>query len=243
MTDAQFNSSPQFNKPTNTSSSFSKPRKTIGECPTCGQGFTSRSELQSHMEDPPNHAPSIDVDAVSFGEMSSDADSGNEDSPLPKSRNLNSRPDLESDGFEFSGPSVDNDSFEFVESYDDLPSSFESANAPYFSAEQGSVHTVYDEDEQPSAEHPNFERPPSSFTKRSSNHHKTKSSLGVLYCETCNKYFGNETVFKRHFMFGIKHGEQSRDMRNLYYRVWARTWQEEAKDLETRRAGSNVMDI
>lgn len=194
------------------------------------------------MEDPPNHAPSIDVDAVSFGEMSSNADSENEDSPLPKPQNFDFKPDLESDGFAFSGPSVDNDSFEFVESYDDLPS-FEGVNAPYFAAEQGSIHTVNDEDEQPSVENPNFEQPPASFTKSSSKHHKNKSPLGVLYCETCNRYFGNETVFKRHFMFGIKHGEQPRDMRDLYYRVWARTWKDEAKDVETRRARSDMMDI
>ena len=52
---------------------------------------------------------------------------------------------------------------------------------------------------------------------------------GVLYCGTCDKYFGNEKVFKRHFIFGVKHGEESRDMRDLYYRVWELSWADEAR--------------
>ena len=100
---------------------------------------------------------------------------------------------------------------------------------------------MHDEDEQPSAEYVPFEQMPQSQPRKPAQR-KDKGALGVLYCGTCNKYFGNEKVFKRHFMFGIKHGEEPRDMRDLYYRLWGQTWADEARELEKTR-GSDMHDM
>jgi hypothetical protein len=182
------------------------------------------------MADPPTHPPVDDSDAVSFGEISSDYDSLDEDSypTKPSEMRHDDEPSLENDGFEFSdsgSPNMEQDGFEFV---NPDPSMF--PNAAHFNAEQGSVHTMGDEDEQPSAEYTPFEQSARSQPKKRPREQKEKGALGVLYCGTCDKYFGNEKVFKRHFMFGIKHGEEPRDMRDLYYRVWGKSWADEARE-------------
>lgn len=191
------------------------------------------------MTDPQIHAPASDSDAISFGEMSSDYDSLDEGPYPPKSSETrhDDEPTLDNDGFEFSDsvPNLEQDGFEFV----DAGSSF--FDARHSNTEQGSVHTIYDEDEQPSAEYVPFEQIPQSQPRKPAQQ-KEKGALGVLYCGTCNKYFGNEKVFKRHFMFGIKHGEEPRDMRNLYYRLWGQTWADEVTELEKTK-GSDVYDM
>ncbi len=182
------------------------------------------------MADPVIHAPGSDSDAISFGEMS-DYDSYDEDSSLPKKPSEtrhDDEPSLENDGFEFSSadqgmPNMEDDGFEFIDADSAFP------NAQYFNAEQGSVHTMPDYDEQPRAEHAPFESPRSQPRKQRQK--EERGALGVLYCGTCDKYFGNEKVFKRHFMFGIKHGEEPRDMRELYYKIWGQTWADEAREL------------
>jgi hypothetical protein len=118
------------------------------------------------------------------------------------------------------------DGFEFLDAQESGSSEEGHANS-----QRGSVKSLPDDDEQPpSAECQPIEIPPA----------RPKSvkggALGVLYCGTCNKYFGNEKVFKRHFMFGVKHGEEPRDMRDLYYKVWESLWAEEAR-LRAEEAG------
>lgn len=248
MTNEQFDSHQQPNTSTDFTRSASNGRKTIAECPICAMSFTSRSELRSHMEDPPNHASAVDIDAVSFGEMSSDIDSADEGPNLSKSSKIQSddEPRRETNGFEFpSSPALEKDDFESTDSYGDLPT-YETVftDRRRFNAEQGSVHTVHDEDEQPSAEHRHFEHDTkASMAQSASNRYKPKPAMGVLYCDVCNKYFGNEKVFKRHFMFGIKHGEESEDLADLYYRAWAKTWMDEARDTESLRKDSDAVEV
>ncbi|KAF2633901.1 hypothetical protein BU25DRAFT_14674 [Macroventuria anomochaeta] len=233
MADAQFESQQrQFTTPSMDSrGSSAKRRKVIGQCPTCHQSFASRHELRAHMADPQIHAPASDSDAVSFGELSSDYDSLDEDSSphKPSATKHEDEPTLNNDGFAFSSsdgiPSMEQDGFEFT---DADPSFFPSA--AHMNAEQGSVHTMHDEDEQPSAEHKAFDNPIQTPPRRATQ--PKGGALGVLYCGTCDKYFGNEKVFKRHFMFGVKHGEEPRDMMELYYRVWGSSWADEAKETE-----------
>jgi hypothetical protein len=183
------------------------------------------------MANPQTHAPASDSDAVSFGEMSSDYDSMEEDVQTKSAAEPQheDEPTLDNDGFEFSpgneAPNLETDGFEFV----NADSSF-FPTAGRFSAEQGSVHTVPDADEQPSAEYTSFEQ--STKSPQESRRRKEKGALGVLYCGTCDRLFGNEKVFKRHFMFGVKHGAEPRDMRDLYYRVWGQSWADEVKGLE-----------
>lgn len=176
------------------------------------------------MADPAQHPPASDSDAVSFGELSSSYDSQDEgfDLPKPSSTRHEDEPTLENDGFEFTSgngiPDLDHDGFGFADAdMGDFSESF-SANA-----QQGSVDNLPDDDQQPSAEFTPIETPP----KRAKQ--PKGGALGVLYCGTCDKYFGNEKVFKRHFMFMAKHGEEPRDMRDLYYKVWESSWADEAK--------------
>lgn len=159
-----------------------------------------------------HHPPADESDAISFGEMSDydSLDEGQSANHKPSTH----EPTLDQDGFEFS--SADQGDFEHFAAN---PGMFANLNA-----EQGSVHTVNDEDEQPTAES-------TPFGQRTQSQPPRKEALGVLYCGTCDKYFGNEKVFKRHFMFGIKHGEEPRDMRDLYYKVWMKSWEDEAKEV------------
>ncbi|KAJ4315304.1 hypothetical protein N0V94_006000, partial [Neodidymelliopsis sp. IMI 364377] len=156
------------------------------------------------MLDPQTHPPASDSDAISFGELSSDYDSLDEDTlPKPSASQASDEPTLEDDGFEFAGdgaPDMKRDGFEFS---DTGFSSFEGGNYGH-GAEHGSVHTMHDEDEQPSTDYTSFDSTSHPRTPRSRTETQ-KGALGVLYCGTCDKYFGNEKVFKRHFMFGIKH--------------------------------------
>lgn len=113
---------------------------------------------------------------------------------------------------------MEQDGFEFLD-----------ADATFFpsahiNAEQGSIHTLPDSDSQPSAEYTPIETPPRKARQ------PRGGALGVLYCGTCDKYFGNERVFQRHFIFGVKHGEEPRDMRELYYRVWGSSWADEVRE-------------
>ncbi|KAF9697113.1 hypothetical protein EKO04_004632 [Ascochyta lentis] len=179
--------------------------------------------------------PASDSDAISFGELSSDYDSADSAShprkPPSTARHAANEPTLDTDGFEFSAsatpqPNMEQDGFAFA----DLDPTF-FPDAAYPTAEQGSVHTMHDENEQPSAEHTPFAQSAHSVP-RNSRQRTEKAALGVLYCGTCDRYFGNEKVFKRHFMFGIRHGEEPRDMRDLYYKVWGQTWADEAREME-----------
>ncbi|KAJ8115905.1 hypothetical protein OPT61_g2553 [Boeremia exigua] len=202
-----------------------KRRKIIGQCPTCEQTFSSRHELKAHMADPSLHASGHDSDAISFGELSSEYDSSDSATYSHTGKSsftkLDNEPRLETDGFEFSSasPDMQRDGFEFVDADTD-PAFFSSPVNN--NAERDSVHTV-DDDEQPSAEYTPIETPPARPRVPKG------GALGVLYCGTCDKCFGNETVFKRHFMFGVKHGEEPRDVRDLYYRVWRASWGADAK--------------
>jgi hypothetical protein len=211
-----------------TSTPSSKRRKIIGQCPTCHQSFASRHELQAHMADPQTHAPASDSEAVSFGEISSEYDSLDEDNDFrfkPDETQHEDEPTLDNDGFEFvdaGAPSMEQDGFEFVDSD---ASFFPSAHT---NAEQGSIHTMPDSDEQPNVESKPFDHPPRRPKQPKG------GALGVLYCGTCDKYFGNEKVFKRHFMFGVRHGEEPRDMRDLYYKVWGSSWADEVKEMQGR---------
>lgn len=226
MADAHFESQPQaqYTAPGIDSTPFpSKRRKIVGQCPTCQQSFASRHELRAHMSDPVTHAPASDSDAISFGELS-DYDSSDESSLPKQSPAHEHEPTLDTDGFEFASATPDSDQDGF-EAFDSVPM-FSSSNEH---ADQRSIHTLPDADTQPTAtECTPIETPP----------RKTREvrggALGVLYCGTCDKYFGNERVFKRHFMFGVKHGEEPRDMRELYYRVWGSSWRDEAKRKEGR---------
>ncbi|KAJ4337122.1 hypothetical protein N0V95_008418 [Ascochyta clinopodiicola] len=213
----------------------SKRRRIVGQCPTCNQSFASRHELRAHMADPQTHAPASDSDAISFGELSSDYDSPDEAYYPRKAQSTTKRdvdePTLDTDGFEFSSsgsppPDLKQDGFEFIDADPDF-----FPDAAHFNAEQGSVHTMHDENEQPSAENTPFDQSTHSVPRKA-RQRAEKGALGVLYCGTCDKYFGNEKVFKRHFMFGVKHGEEPRDMRDLYYRVWGQTWADEARGME-----------
>ncbi|KAF3042361.1 hypothetical protein E8E12_005104 [Didymella heteroderae] len=184
------------------------------------------------MSDPVAHAPASDSDAISFGELS-DYDSLDE-VPTPKQPSIHERePSLDTDGFEFSTetPESEKDGFEF---FDDGMPTFSSAK---MNADQGSIHTLPESDAQPSQEYTPIETPPRKPRQ------VRGGALGVLYCGTCNKYFGNERVFKRHFMFGVKHGEEPRDMRDLYYRLWASSWKDEAKRKEGRVEKSDDMEL
>jgi hypothetical protein len=219
MADAHFESQsqPQYKVPKMDSTPFpSKRRKVVGQCPTCHQSFASRHELRAHMSDPVTHAPALDSDAVSFGELS-DYDSLDEASSPKGSPTHEHEPTLHTDGFEFSSeaPDMEQDGFEFTDDAYFSPSQN--------NADQGSIHTLPDSDTQPSAEYRPIETPPRKARQ------VRGGAPGVLYCGTCDKYFGNERVFKRHFMFGVKHGEEPRDMRELYYRVWRSSWKAEAK--------------
>jgi len=188
------------------------------------------------MSDPSHHAPASDSDAVSFGELSSEYDSC-EDTTHAYSGTTpgaahDDEPTLESDGFEFSHPDPHErpdkpvDEFEF----DTLENGFSPKPAP----DQGSVHTLPDSDDQPSAENTPIEIPPAKpRTIRG-------GALGVLYCGTCDKLFGNERVFKRHFMFSPRHGEEEGDVRELYYRVWGKSWEEEARGKGGRVQGEDM---
>lgn len=179
------------------------------------------------MSDPVTHAPASDSDAVSFGELS-DYDSLDETSSQKQSPTHEHEPTLASDGFEFSSkePHLEQDGFEFA----DVDASFHPST--HMEAEQGSIHTLPDTDVQSSTEYTPIETPP----------HKARmvrgGALGVLYCGTCDKYFGNERVFKRHFMFGARHGEELRDMRELYYRAWGSSWMDEVE-----RREANVQEV
>jgi hypothetical protein len=176
------------------------------------------------MADPAHHAPASDSDAISFGELSSSYDSQDEDFELPKTpyARHDNEPTLESDGFEFvsggAGPDLQRDGFEFLDAQGSDFSEEGHANA-----QQGSVNSLTDDDEQPSAEYKPIEIPPARPKMVKG------GALGVLYCGTCDKYFGNEKVFKRHFVFGVKHGGEPRDMRDLYYKVWESSWADEAR--------------
>jgi hypothetical protein len=185
------------------------------------------------MSDPQTHPPASDSDAISFGELSSDYDSLDEDTPpKPSASQASDEPTLEDDGFEFTGdgaPDIEHDRFEFSDI------AFFSPEGGSYGAEQGSVHTMHDEDEQPSTDYTSFDSTSRPRTQKSRTETQ-KGALGVLYCGTCDRYFGNEKVFKRHFMFGIKHGEEPRDMRELYYRVWGKTWAEEAREVDRVRS-------
>lgn len=195
------------------------------------------------MEDPPNHSPAVDIDAISFGEISSDDENMDDYPSRPIHHDEEAK--FEADSFDRSeGPTMDNDGFEFVEA-DDLPP-YENIfpGAPRFNAESGSVHTMNSEEEQPSTEQPPFEqstRP--SASRHAQNRQESAQALGILYCDVCNKYFGNERVFKRHFMFQTKHGEESRDMRDLYYRVWAKTWADEARNMDRIAEDRDDMEL
>lgn len=179
------------------------------------------------MSDPQTHSPASDSDAISFGELSSDLDSGDDELHARKSPTQNpieTSPTLDNDGFAFSDPSapnLDQDGFEFLND----PSFFPSAQF----ADTGSAHTMPDSDAAPSADAPPSYHAPAAP--------REKGALGVLYCGTCERYFGNETVFKRHFMFGRRHGEEPRDMRDLYYRVWGKSWADEARGREGNLTG------
>ena len=173
------------------------------------------------------HAPISDSDAVSFGELSSEHDSSDESSypydfKPSSTTKQEDEPALDNDGFEFSSshgsPTLQQDGFEFID-----------ADSTRLFTEQGSVHTMPDSDEQPDAESAPFE--PTHVPPRRARQPKG-GALGVLYCGTCDRCFGNEKVFKRHFMFGIKHGEEPRDMRDLYYRVWGSSWADEAREMK-----------
>ena len=224
MADARFEPNPQSSPAHNDTIHSTKRRKVIGQCPTCHQTFNSRHELREHMADPAHHAPASDSDAISFGELSSSYDSQDEAFELPKTSYTRheDEPTLESDGFEFvsggAGPDLQRDGFEFL---DAQGSGFPEGG--HANAQQGSVKTLPDDDEQPSTECKPIETPPTRPKSVKS------GALGVLYCGACDKYFGNEKVFKRHFIFGVKHGEESRDMRDLYYRVWESSWADEAR--------------
>lgn len=210
----------------------SKRRRVVGQCPTCQQSFASRHELRAHMSDPVTHAPVPDSDAISFGELS-DYDSFDE-SPLPKQPPIHEHePRLDTEGFAFSEamPDLEQDGFEF---FDDGGPTFPSSHV---NAEQGSIHTLPDSDAQPTAEYTPIETPPRKARP------VRGGALGVLYCGTCNKYFGNETVFKRHFMFGAKHGEEPPDMRELYYRIWGNSWRDEAKREKGRVQEVDEMEL
>ncbi|KAH7073086.1 hypothetical protein BKA63DRAFT_516301 [Paraphoma chrysanthemicola] len=243
MTDTHFNLQHPYSS-VDSSKVPSREQKIIGQCPLCNQSFSSRAELHAHMEDPPNHSPVVDVDAISFGEMSSDYDSSNEDPTQPIHHD--EAPNLEADGFEFSDkPTMNEDGFEFIEPGDNLPP-YENIfpGASPFNTDAGSVHTMFSEEEQPSAEHRSFEQSAKSSRSRISRDQPEKApALGILYCDVCNKYFGNERVFKRHFMFQTKHGEESRDMRDLYYRVLVKSWADEAKDIDRIRGNADVMEL
>ncbi|KAH7077391.1 hypothetical protein FB567DRAFT_535166 [Paraphoma chrysanthemicola] len=218
-------------------------QKIIGQCPTCNQSFSSRPELHAHMEDPPNHSPVVDVDAISFGEMSSDYDSSDEDPSQPIHRD--EAPNLEADGFEFSDKPTKNDGgFEFIGSDYNLPPDESRFPGAPSNMDTSSVHTVFSEEEQPSAEHTSFEQSAKSSRPRTSHDQPEKApALGILYCDVCNKYFGSERVFKRHFMFQTKHGEESRDTRDLYYRVLVKSWADEAKQIDRARGNADVMEL
>ncbi|KAF3011170.1 hypothetical protein E8E13_011541 [Curvularia kusanoi] len=182
------------------------------------------------MADPAQHTPASDSDAVSFGELSSPYDSQDEafEIPKPSTTRHEDEPTLESDGFEFASagatPDFQRDGFEFL---DTDPNGF--PEGMYTTGKHGSVNSLPDDDEQPSGEYTPVEIPP----KRAKP--VKGGALGVLYCGTCQKYFGNERVFKRHFMFGPKHGEEPRDMRDLYYAVWESSWADEAREKGTTR--------
>lgn len=228
MADAHFE--PQLHPQYTTSNMDSKPflpksRRVVGQCPTCQQSFASRYELRAHMSDPVTHSPVPDSDAISFGELS-DCDSFDE-SPLPTQPPIDEHePALDTDGFEFSKamPNLEHDGFEL---FDDGEQEFPS---PHINAEKGGIHTIPDNsgDAQPTAEYAPIEMPPRKPRQ------VRGGALGVLYCGTCDKFFGNETVFKRHFMFGAKHGDEPRDLRELYYRVWGSSWKDEARRQEGR---------
>lgn len=196
------------------------------------------------MADPQTHAPTDDSDAISFGEMSSEYDSADEASSLPKPKPSDTHdgndPTLNNE-FDFSGPrapNLEHDGFEFI---DADPASF--PDAARFNAEQESTHTMHGEDEQPNPEYASFhEQAPRS--QQAPRPKCEKGALGVLYCGTCDRYFGNEKVFKRHFMFGIKHAEEPRDMKDLYYRVWGTSWADEVRDAEKKkRTEVDVMEL
>ncbi|KAG9206720.1 hypothetical protein G6514_000005 [Epicoccum nigrum] len=224
MADAPFQPYPQSSPPHDDTFHSTKRRKVIGQCPTCHQTFNSRHELREHMADPAHHAPASDSDAISFGELSSSYDSQDEDFELPKTSYArhDDEPTLESDGFEFvsggAGPDLQRDGFEFLDAQGSGFSEEGHANA-----QRGSVNSLTDDDEQPSAEYKPIEIPPARPKMVKG------GALGVLYCGTCDKYFGNEKVFKRHFVFGVKHGGEPRDMRDLYYKVWESSWADEAR--------------
>lgn len=170
------------------------------------------------MENPPNHPPAVDLDEIStgsFGEVSSGYSSAAEDEPSFSGR-TEKQPTMEEDGFEFVDPS------DFTNAFPD---------GARFGADQGSVHTIYDDDDEGSSVNSSFTEDPRNSQRARTN---DKQIHGVLFCPTCDRYFGNLTHFKRHFMFGIKHGEEPREMRDLYYKTWAKTWADEVRDYEMR---------
>lgn len=182
------------------------------------------------MADPAQHSPVSDSDAVSFGELSSSYDSQDEAFDHPRSPNTRheDEPTLKDDGFEFTpgnaDPDLEHDGFEFTNAgAGGFPEGFSAG------PQGGSVNDLPDNDEQPSAEYTPIETPPTRPKQPKG------GALGVLYCGTCDKYFGNEKVFKRHFMFGIRHGEEPRDMRDLYYKVWESSWVDEARGTRSAR--------
>ncbi|KAH6616435.1 hypothetical protein C7974DRAFT_44657 [Boeremia exigua] len=223
-----------------------KRRKTVGQCPTCAASFSSRHELRAHMADPALHAPAEDSDAVSFGELSEGWGSGDEFSSdrsfhdkssyehTTKASGIVPEPTLEGDGFEFATadestfsstgfgePTLHSDGFEFAPAEEFANAEPPSPDVPAEHAEQASSPTVSD-DTQPTP----IETPPSRP------HVPKGGALGVLYCGTCDKGFGNEKVFRRHFMFGAKHAVEPEDVRDLYWRIWGQSWGEEVREKE-----------
>lgn len=231
MTDAPFPSQQApFTKPkVDTANLSPRHRKVIGQCPTCHQSFTSRHELDAHISNPQIHTPALDSDAISFGELSSSYDSADEDSYLPKPSKVHreNEPTLDTDGFEFSdsgAPNLEQDGFEF------LDANVHSFSYDAHASEEGcSVHSIPDSDELISAESTSFDQPLQIPPQKP--RQVRGGALGVLYCGTCERYFGNEKVFKRHFMFETRHGEEPQDIRELYYRVWGSSWADETKDV------------
>ncbi|KAL6702714.1 hypothetical protein ACN47E_000996 [Coniothyrium glycines] len=169
---------------------------------------------------------SDESDAISFGEMSDFDSLEGEDPYAGKPFTSAHEPSLDDDGFEFSDSSHQPE-FDFLRADPGI--------SPNHGPDHGSVHTIYDEDEQPSTGYEPFGR----------NRFATpqKQARGILYCGACDKYFGNEKVFKRHFMFGVKHGMEPRDMRDLYYRVWAKTWEEEAREMGQQAQFDDTMEL